>query len=363
MFAGCLSGEPGSAVGSDNPCDQNIQIRQSDVVLRILTYDIFQGYTDEMIDDFVNQTGIEVEIIRTDDAGGILDQMMLTKSAPQADLMIGLDNTYLPTALKNCLLVEHSVQSDNFTQSSLDFYDGPLAIPFDQGDVCLNYDEEALAAANMSAPTSLWNLTEPKWNGKMAFPSPISSSPGRAFLAATHDYFSNQPGNEMGNASKWWRDIADNGAIFTSGWTESYTTYYTGGYGEYTEGYIGGAYITVSYCHSPGVEAYFAENYTHSTSLNLPRASFHQVEYAGVINGAAESDAAQQFLQYLVSKDVNSNMPFYNSMLSVVNGSELPEINGYRYHSDTATRSSYITSTMIELMMDDWLEEWKNATK
>ena len=53
----------------------------SDGEIHILTYDIFQGYTNEMIEQFVNQTGIEVEIIRTDDAGGILDQMMLTKSA------------------------------------------------------------------------------------------------------------------------------------------------------------------------------------------------------------------------------------------------------------------------------------------
>ena len=316
-----------------------------------------------MIEQFVNQTGIEVEIIRTDDAGGILDQMMLTKSAPQADLMIGLDNTYLPTALKNCLLIEHSAQTENFSQSSMEFYEGPLAIPFDEGDVCLNYDEDALSAANMSVPTSLWNLTEPQWNGKMAFPSPITSSPGRAFLAATHDYFNHQPGNESGNASNWWKAIADNNAIFTSGWTESYTTYYTGGYGQYTEGYIGGAYITVSYCHSPGVEAYFAENYTHSTSLILPRASFHQVEYAGVINGAAEVDAAQQFISYLTSQDVNSNMPIYNSMYSVLNGSEIPEINGYRYHSDITPRSSYITSEMIELHMESWLEEWTNSTK
>lgn len=362
-LSGCLTGDLRSADDALDPCEDTIPARDSDGVLHILTYDIFQGYTNEMIEQFVNQSGIEVEIIRTDDAGGILDQMMLTKSAPQADLMIGLDNTYLPTALKNCLLIEHSAQAENFTQSSMEFYEGPLAIPFDEGDVCLNYDEDALSNANMSVPTSLWNLTEPQWNGKMAFPSPITSSPGRAFLAATHDYFNHQPGNESGNASNWWKAIAENNAIFTSGWTESYTTYYTGGFGQYTEGYIGGAYITISYCHSPGVEAHFTENYTHSTSLTLPRASFHQVEYAGVINGAAEVDAAQQFISYLISQDVNSNMPIYNSMYSVLNGSEIPETNGYRYHSDITPRSSYITSEMIELHMESWLEEWTNSTK
>ena len=130
---------------------------------------------------------------------------MLTKSAPLADLMIGLDNTYLPTAIQNCLLMEHSVSNESFTATSMEFYDGPLALPFDEGDVCLNYDEDALAAANMSVPTSLWNLTEAEWNGKMTFPSPMTSSPGRAFLAATVDYFGHSPGNESWRRGcNWW---------------------------------------------------------------------------------------------------------------------------------------------------------------
>ena len=163
--------------------------------------------------------------------------------------------------------------------------------------------------------------------------------------------------------SSWWKAIADNGAIFTSGWTESYTTYYTGGYGEYTEGYIGGAYMTVSYCHSPGVEAYFAENYTHSTSLVLPKSTFHQVEYTGIIHGAAEVDAARLFMEYITSPDVNVNMPEYNSMYSVIEGNELPETNGYRYHSDVVNSTSTITNEIIEQYMDEWLIEWQEATQ
>lgn len=362
-LSGCLSDEQLSELESVNACDSEVQVRESDGTLKILTYDIFQGYSNELIEQFVNQTGIQVEVIRTDDAGGILDQMMLTQMAPQADLMLGLDNTYLPTALQNCLLIEHNTTPENLTQSSRDFYDGEMALPFDEGDVCLNYDEDALAASNISVPTSLWDLTEPEWNGKLAIPSPITSSPGRAFLVATYDYFTDETNAEQGNMSSWWKAIADNGAIFTSGWTESYTTYYTGGYGEYTEGYIGGAYMTVSYCHSPGVEAYFAENYTHSTSLILPKSSFHQVEYTGVINGAAEVDAARLFIQYITSPEVNVNMPVYNSMYSVIEGNELPETNGYLYHSDVVNSTSTITNEIIEQYMDEWLIDWQKATQ
>jgi len=361
-LSGCLSEEALESLESENSCSAEIQIRESDGTLKILTYDI-AGFSDELIAQFVNESGIEVEFIRTDDAGGILDQMMLTKSAPLADLMIGLDNTYLPTAIQNCLLMEHSVSDESFTTSSMEFYRGPLAIPFDEGDVCLNYDEDALTAANMSVPTSLWNLTEPEWNGKMTFPSPTTSSPGRAFLAATVDYFGHSPGNESGNMSSWWNAVAKNGATFTSGWSESYVNYYTGGYGEYMEGHIGGAYLTVSYCHSPGVEAYYSGNYTHSTSLVLPRASFHQVEYTGIINGAAEVSAANKFIAFLTSLEVNANMPDYNSMYSVRNGTDLPETDGYRFHADQAIVSTAITQQLIEENMDDWLMTWQDAVQ
>ena len=361
-LSGCLSEDSRQSLESENPCSTGIQVRESDGTLKILTYDI-AGFSDELIAQFTDETGVSVEFIRTDDAGGILDQMMLMKSAPLADLMIGLDNTYLPTAIQNCLLMENSVSNESFTTSSMEFYDGPLALPFDEGDVCLNYDEDALAAANMSVPTSLWDLTKAEWNGKMTFPSPTTSSPGRAFLAATVDYFGHSPGNESGNMSSWWNAVAQNGAIFTSGWTESYVTYYTGGYGEYMEGHIGGSYLTVSYCHSPGVEAYYSENYTHSSSLVLPRASFHQVEYTGIINGAAEVNAANQFIEFLTSIEVNGNMPDYNSMYSVRNGTDLPETNGYRYHADQALVSTAITQQIIEQNMDGWLLSWRDAVQ
>ncbi len=330
-----------------------------DGTLRILTYDI-TALSEQVTDEFTNQTGIPVEMIKVDDAGGILDQMMLTKAAQQADLMIGLDNTYLPTAIENCLLQPHTTSAANLSASASAFYDGPLAVPFDQGDVCLNYDEDALSEANMSVPTHLSNLTEEEWKGKVAFPSPVSSSPGRAFLIASMEYFSHQ---SEGDAMAWWSAMIDNEAIITSGWTEAYETHYTGGYGEYTEGYIGDAWMTVSYCHSPGVEAYYSGNYTHSTSLMLDHAHFHQVEYTGIINGAAQAEGAQLFMDYLLSEEINVNMPENNLMYSVLEGYDLPETDGYRYHADVPDVVTTMSYEEINTNMDTWLESWKSATQ
>ena len=47
---------------------------------------------------------------------------------------------------------------------------------------------------------------------KLTFPSPVTSSPGRAFLVATIDYFENDNDTET-DAFDWWEAITDNDAI------------------------------------------------------------------------------------------------------------------------------------------------------
>ena len=349
-LSGCLGN------GDNGDCE--------DGTLDILTYDIL-ALSDEMVDAFVEESGYCVNFLKVDDSGSILDQMMLTKDSPLADLMIGLDNTYLQTALDNDLLSETNYTTNpnynNISDIAMQPYSGSLAIPFDMGPVCLNYDERFVDGENVSSPTSLWDLTDEEWRGKLTFPSPVTSSPGRAFLVATIDYFENDDDDET-NAFDWWRMIKQNDAIFTSGWTESYETHYTGGYGEYTTGYVGDAHLTVSYCQSPGVEAFYADNYTHSTSITLPKTTFQQVEYTGIINGANDVDAAEAFIEYLLSPEINANMPENNLMYSVLDDKLLPETNGYRYHTDIPEQNSDIEIARINQEMSAWLDEWRTAT-
>ena len=360
-LSGCLEQPESFAVNEDGTCLVLDPGRTSDGVLRILTYDI-AAFSEEMLDTFTERTGYEVEMIRADDSGGILEQLLQTQQAQQADLAIGLDNTYLQTALNFCLLQPHKSNISGISSTALEPYDGPLAVPFDRGDVCLNYDETRVDGTNLTAPTSLWNLTEPSWNGLTAFPSPVTSSPGRAFMAATIDYFENDEDNTT-DAFDWWQAMAANGAIFTTGWTEAYEIHYSGGYGEWVEGHLGDAAMTVSYCHSPGVEAFYGSNWTKSTSLTLERTTFHQVEYAGVINGGTELEAANDFIAYLLSEEVNRNMPENNLMQSVLVNAVWPETDGYAYHTDMPTLNAEISNERIADEMETWISEWQEATQ
>ena len=345
IFSGCISED-----SSDNE-------------LVIVTYDV-NALSDSMISQFENNTGLEIKMIKVDDAGSILSYLIQNEGTGTIDLAIGLDNTYLPTAIELDLLKEVNVDQtvlstlNSSKMQPLKPYEGNLAIPFDMGYICLNYDSSVVDGVNFTVPSSLWNLTEPEWKGKVALPSPITSSPGRGFMLATLDYFNWQNNDEgFGN---WWTAMKDNNVIITSGWSEAYETHYTGGYGEYTEGYIGDAHITVSYCHSPGVESWYNGNWTKSASLDISKTAFFQVEYASAIRGG-NSENAEKFIEYLISPNVNSQMPVENLMYSVLEGEDLPEENGYRFHSLIPSDPAFISSQDIGRNMELWLEEWNVA--
>ena len=95
-------------------------------------------------------------------------------------------------------------------------------------------------------------------------------------------------------------------------------------------------------------------------ALDIPGSSFHQVEYAAAIQGG-NLDAASSFIEYLLSSEVNSKMPVENSMYSVLEGSDLPEENGYKFHSVVPQDPASISSTAIAENMETWLKQWNSA--
>ena len=302
---------------------------ENDRELVIVTYDVY-ALTDEVIEEFENEKGISFTNLKLNDAGSILDYLIQHQGREDVDLAIGMDNNFLGTAIEFDLLAESDVNQVGIRNDALGPYSGPLATPFDMGYVCLNYDTEQVDGENLTVPTSLWNLTEEEWRGKVALPSPVTSSPGRAFMLATLDYFDWEDGND--EFSSWWTAMKDNDVIITSGWSEAYEPHYTGGYGEGTK----------------------------SASLDLPKTSFLQVEYAAAVNGG-NIETASEFINYLISPEVNSLMPTENLMYSVLEGQDLPEENGYLLNSVIPQQPSQISMNDISENIELWLEEWNSA--
>ncbi len=94
-------------------------------------------------------------------------------------------------------------------------------------------------------------------------------------------------------------------------------------------------------------------------ALDIPGASFAQVEYAGIPVGAVEYIAATTFIEWLLSPNINSQMPTLNYMYSAL-GSDLPETEGYRHHSVTPTDAE-VSPAEINANITDWPDQWDTA--
>ena len=82
-----------------------------------------------------------------------------------------------------------------------------------------------------------------------------------------------------------------------------------------------------------------------------------------MINGATETSAANAFIAYLLSEEVNRNMPENNLMKSVLVNATWPETDGYAYHTDAPTLNAEISNERIADEMEAWISDWKAATE
>jgi thiamine transport system substrate-binding protein len=92
---------------------------------------------------FEKDTGLDLVVVPNGDAGQLTNKLVLTKDAPIADAVYGLDNTFASRALDAGVLT-NDVASD--PPASASDYELPgdarrALAPVDWGDVCVNVDD------------------------------------------------------------------------------------------------------------------------------------------------------------------------------------------------------------------------------
>ena len=119
--------------------------------ITIMTHDSFV-IGEEVVKAFEVDNNAKVSFIQSGDAGSMLNQAILTKDAPIADILFGVDNTFLSRALEADIF--EAYQSPALTNIADEFKLDPSnrALPVDYGDVCINYDKKYFAEKNLPVP-------------------------------------------------------------------------------------------------------------------------------------------------------------------------------------------------------------------
>ena len=246
-----------------------------------------------MLDAFTEETGIEVELIQGGDAGQVVNQAILTNGNPQADVLFGIDSTFLSRALDADLFVPYEAEGLDQVDDALLLDPEHRVTPIDYGDVCLNYDKAWFAEHGVPVPTSLADLVDPAYADLLVVENPATSSPGLAFLLASIAEF----GEDGWEA--WWSDLRANGVQVVDGWEEAYNGAFSGGGAS-----EGTRPLVVSYASSPPAEVLYADPPIDESPVGVIDAScYRQVEGAGILAGTDHEEEAQQLVDFLLSDD------------------------------------------------------------
>ena len=181
----------------------------------VLTHDSF-AVSPEVLAKFEAQYQAKVVIINAGDAGSMLNKAILSKDAPLADVIYGVDNTFLSRALESGILADFTPSvAPAFVAEATTDVSAPL-LPVDVGYVLINYDVAGLKAAGLPVPQSLKELTEPQWKSKLVIENPATSSTGLAFFLATVAEF----GPDGWQA--YWQALRANDVLVANDWTTAY---------------------------------------------------------------------------------------------------------------------------------------------
>ena len=311
--------------------------------LRLMAHDSFAGsVSEETFAGFTESTGIGVEMIAAGDAGSMVNQAALSKDNPLADVMFGVDDTFLSRAIDEEIFAEH--RSGLLGQVDDQFVpDTDLVTPIDYGDVCINYDKSWFAEAAMTVPTELDQLRDPALAGVLTVEHPATSSPGLAFLLATIDEYGEDGWLEF------WSDLKAGGVGVVPDWDTAY-------YSDFTP-YGGDSPMVVSYASSPPAEVVFASEPIDEAPTGVVEAGcYRQVEYAGVLAGTDYPQAAGELIDHMLSVEFQETVPLTWFVFPVNEGAELPP--EFVEHTTIPADPARLDPATIAENRDRWIDEW-----
>jgi thiamine transport system substrate-binding protein len=315
----------------------------------LVTYGSF-AISQEVQEQFEQETGYTLEVLRLGDTGMMVNQSILTRNNPLGDVMYGIDNTFLTRGLDSDLFIPYQAEGlDNIPQEfQLD--DEFRVTPVTYGDVCLNYDVAYFEDNDLPAPASLADLVDPVYAGMLVVQNPATSSPGLAFLLATIAVF-----GEDGDYTylDYWAELVANDVLVTEGWTEAY-------YGEFTAASEDGQRpLVVSYASSPPAEVYFADPQPESAPTGAVVADdtcFRQIEFVGILNGTEKLEAAQLVVEWVIGIDFQEDLPLQMFVFPVHEQAELPEV--FVEFAEIPEQPVEMDYREIDENRERWIEEW-----
>lgn len=323
--------------------------------LTVMTHDSF-AVSESVVKDFETANNVKLVFIKSGDAGSALNRAILSKEAPQADILYGVDNTFLSRALDEGIYEPYNSPLLKDIPAEFQLDATHAALPVDYGDVCINYDKKYFADHNLAVPQSLDDLTLPAYGpgsgkeGLLVVENPATSSPGLAFLLATIAQYG--PDHYL----DYWQKLKKNGLVVVNDWSTAYYTNFSASSGK------GPQPMVVSYASSPAAEVVYASTpltASPTASITAPGTCFRQVEFVGILKGTKQEKLAQKFIDFMLSQEFQEDMPLQMFVYPVNPAARLPE--AFVKYASVAEKPAFLDPAEIAANRDKWIQAWTDT--
>lgn len=316
--------------------------------LTIMTHDSF-SVSEDVVQSFEDANDAEVVFLQSGDAGSVLNRAILTRDAPFADLLFGVDNTFLSRALEEDIFEPYESPLLDEIPDRYKLDASNRALPVDYGDVCINYDKAYFAENDLAVPQSLEDLTKPEYAGLLVVQNPATSSTGLAFLLATVAHFGD-------SFTEYWQDLRENDVVVVDGWETAYYNNFSGSSGR------GPQPMVVSYGSSPAAEVIFAEpplEDAPTASILGPDTCFRQIEFVGILKGTQNRSLAEKFVDYMLSTEFQEDVPLQMFVYPVNPDAALPE--EFTRYAQAPEQAASLSPQEIADNRDAWIDAWTDV--
>jgi thiamine transport system substrate-binding protein len=346
LLSGCALATPtpaAPAAEATKPAEAPAAAGQT---LTVMVHDSF-AVSEALVTQFESAHNVKLVVLKSGDAGATLNKAILAKGAPIADVLFGVDNTFLSRALKADIFEAYEAPALSGVPARFRLDPSNRLLPIDYGYVSFNSNPAGLAKRSSPTPGSLRDLTAADFKNNVVVENASTSSPGLAFLLATVAAF---PEGSDYSWQQFWRDMMKNEVHVSPDWTDAYYTMFSGSSGQ------GPHDIVLSYATSPAAEVFYSEGkLTEPPTANLDIGAFEQIEFAGVLKGAKQPELARRFIDFLLSADFQKDIPTQMWVYPVVENTPLPDV--FRFAA-VPTKIYSLTPEQIDAGREKWIEEW-----
>jgi thiamine transport system substrate-binding protein len=318
------------------------------VVLDHGAFDYVFGPAKELFDALTNGS---LEHIAARDTGDALERAIREKDRPSFDVVYGLDNAYLGKAVAKGALRPYTPLLAPRVNASYVFFDAAQpwpATPADHGYIAVNVDPRV--------GINVTSLDDVRDNADLfVTQDPRTSSPGLGFLLAT---IATYPANgALYDWKDYWVDLFEGGVTVTPDWTTAYTQHFTGGYGQWEDGFSGTKPLVTSYSTSPAYEMFFGA--TEQNALVLaPEAAFHQVETVAIAANARNLAGAQAFVEFVLTDAFQDLHAEANAVYPVVDGIDVARVYNHADPAPGSFDAAEIDYEVLSSNVERWVREW-----